>query len=52
MSDEPIPPGGGRPVGQQEREGPDPPMALINPTIVEATNEERDFDGCLSFLGL
>jgi peptide deformylase len=34
-----------------ERE-PDPPIALINPKIVEAGNEQRDFDGCLSFPGL
>jgi len=32
--------------------GPDPPIALINPKIVEAGNEQRDFDGCLSFPGL
>jgi peptide deformylase len=30
----------------------DPPIALINPEIVEAQNDERDFDGCLSFPGL
>lgn len=29
-----------------------PPVALINPTIVEAGDERRDFDGCLSFPGL
>ncbi len=29
-----------------------PPIALINPEIVEAKNPERDFDGCLSFPGL
>lgn len=28
------------------------PTALINPTIVEARDERRDFDGCLSFPGL
>jgi peptide deformylase len=28
------------------------PTALINPEIVEARNERRDFDGCLSFPGL
>jgi peptide deformylase len=32
--------------------GPGPPLALINPTVVEARDEERDFDGCLSFPGL
>lgn len=29
-----------------------PPVALINPEIVEAANERMDFDGCLSFPGL
>lgn len=27
-------------------------LALINPEITEARNEQRDFDGCLSFPGL
>ena len=27
-------------------------LALINPKIIEARNEQRDFDGCLSFPGL
>ena len=40
--------GGGR---DSERE-PNPPLALINPVIAEARNEEKDFDGCLSFPGL
>jgi peptide deformylase len=31
---------------------PDPPIALIDPEIVEAGDERRDFDGCLSFPGL
>jgi peptide deformylase len=31
---------------------PGPPLALIDPEVVEAENEERDFDGCLSFPGL
>ncbi|GIK40500.1 MAG: peptide deformylase [Chloroflexota bacterium] len=31
---------------------PGPPIALINPEIVESRREERDFDGCLSFPGL
>ena len=31
---------------------PDPPVALINPKIVDAAEEQRDFDGCLSFPGL
>ena len=30
----------------------DPPIALINPTITDAAEERRDFDGCLSFPGL
>jgi peptide deformylase len=30
----------------------DPPIALINPEIVESTDERKDFDGCLSFPGL
>jgi peptide deformylase len=42
--------------GGQDDEGnalePDPPIALIDPQIVEAGNEQRDFDGCLSFPGL
>jgi peptide deformylase len=29
-----------------------PPIALVNPEIVEAGDERRDFDGCLSFPGL
>ena len=28
------------------------PVALINPEIIEASDERRDFDGCLSFPGL
>jgi peptide deformylase len=28
------------------------PTALINPEIIEARDERRDFDGCLSFPGL
>lgn len=31
---------------------PDPPVALVNPEIVEAGDEKKDFDGCLSFPGL
>jgi peptide deformylase len=42
--------------GGQDDEGnaqePDPPIALIDPRIVEAGNEQRDFDGCLSFPSL
>jgi peptide deformylase len=29
-----------------------PPIALINPVIVEGRDERQDFDGCLSFPGL
>ncbi len=43
--------GGGQDDEGNERE-PDPPIALINPQIVEAGDEKRDFDGCLSFPGL
>ena len=41
-------------LGNRNENGvePDPPIALINPKIVEAGNEQRDFDGCLSFPGL
>ena len=31
---------------------PYPSTALINPEIIEASDEEKDFDGCLSFPGL
>ncbi len=40
--------GGGRDNGAE----PGPPTALINPKIIEASDEKRDFDGCLSFPGL
>jgi peptide deformylase len=30
----------------------DPPIALINPEIIESGDERKDFDGCLSFPGL
>jgi peptide deformylase len=40
---------GGRNKSGQE---PGPPLALVNPHIVEAGNEMLDFDGCLSFPGL
>ncbi len=40
--------GGGRDSGRE----PGPPLPLINPEIVEAKDEKRDFDGCLSFPGL
>ncbi|MBN1954922.1 MAG: peptide deformylase [Anaerolineae bacterium] len=42
--------------GEQDDEGnarePPPLTALINPQIVEAGDEKKDFDGCLSFPGL
>jgi peptide deformylase len=38
--------------GEDTQREPDPPIALINPTIVDAAEERRDFDGCLSFPGL
>jgi peptide deformylase len=31
---------------------PGPPLILINPTIAQNGDEQRDFDGCLSFPGL
>jgi peptide deformylase len=40
---------GGR--GEAQRQ-PSPPVALINPEIVESGYEQKDFDGCLSFPGL
>jgi len=43
--------GGGQDDEGKRRE-PDPPIALIDPQIVEAGDEKRDFDGCLSFPGL
>jgi len=39
-------------LGSRGENGPGPPIALINPVIEEAGNEQRDFDGCLSFPGL
>lgn len=29
-----------------------PPVVLINPKVIDASGEHRDFDGCLSFPGL
>jgi peptide deformylase len=43
--------GGGEDDEGNVRE-PDPPIALIDPQVVEAGDEQRDFDGCLSFPGL
>ncbi len=31
---------------------PGPPLALVNPKIIKADDECKDFDGCLSFPGL
>ena len=41
-------------LGSRNEDGkePDPPIALINPKVIEADDEQRDFDGCLSFPGL
>jgi peptide deformylase len=38
-----------RPDAEDE---PGPPVALINPVIIEAGREEKGFDGCLSLPGL
>ena len=43
---------GGKRDGDGEESEPGPPLALINPEIIEAGDEKRDFDGCLSFPGL
>ena len=40
---------GGR---RDDEEDSDSPIALINPKIIEADDEQKDFDGCLSFPGL
>ena len=39
-------------AGSDGSRQPGPPVALINPKIIEAEYEQRDFDGCLSFPGL
>jgi peptide deformylase len=39
-------------AGSNGQGQPGPPVALINPQIIEAGYEQRDFDGCLSFPGL
>jgi len=31
---------------------PGPPIVLVNPKIIEASEVQKDFDGCLSFPGL
>jgi peptide deformylase len=38
--------------GRDEASEPGPPLPLINPEVIEARDEEEDFDGCLSFPGL
>ncbi len=38
--------------GGEEGSEPGPPLALIDPEIVEAGDEKQDFDGCLSLPGL
>lgn len=41
-------------LGSREVENcePGPPIALVNPEIIAAADERKDFDGCLSFPGL
>jgi peptide deformylase len=41
-----------RPGSQPTSRGQEPLLALVDPVILEAGSEERDFDGCLSFPGL
>jgi peptide deformylase len=43
---------GGRQANDDEEGTPGPPLALIDPHVLEASHEQRDFDGCLSFPGL
>jgi peptide deformylase len=38
--------------GCQEGSEAGPPMPIINPAILEACDERKEFDGCLSFPGL
>lgn len=38
--------------GAESESEPGPPMALVNPEIVEPRDRRRDFDGCLSLPGL
>ncbi len=37
---------------RNDNKEPGPPIALINPEIIEAKRPEKDFDGCLSLPGL
>jgi peptide deformylase len=41
-------------LGSRRDDGgkPDTPIALVNPEVIEADDEQSDFDGCLSFPGL
>ena len=39
-------------VGNDENGEANPPIALVNPEIIESREEHKDFDGCLSFPGL
>jgi peptide deformylase len=39
-------------AGDEEDREATPPIALVNPKIVETGDERKDFDGCLSFPGL
>jgi peptide deformylase len=39
-------------AGNDEGREHDPPIALVNPKVVAAADEQKDFDGCLSFPGL
>ncbi|MFO7680911.1 MAG: peptide deformylase [Chloroflexota bacterium] len=39
-------------AGNEAGGEPDPPIALVNPQIIEAADEQLDFDGCLSFPGI
>jgi peptide deformylase len=39
-------------VRSNEDRDPGPPIGLVNPEILEASNECKDYDGCLSFPGL
>jgi peptide deformylase len=38
--------------GRNDASEPGPPLPLISPEVIEARDEEEDFDGCLSFPGL
>jgi len=39
-------------IGEDDASEPNPPIALVNPQVIEEGNARRDFDGCLSFPGL